>query len=283
MGAANVARHMGATPVFADVDPATWCVTAPEIEKRLSPRTRLIVPIHTYGNMCEMDEILEVARRRGVMVVVDAAEAFASRHRGRLAGTVAPVGTYSFHATKTITTGEGGMVVTDDDAIADRIGLYRSHGMRRKRFYWHDVAGHNFRLTNLQAALGVAQLEQVDAIVRERRRVHATYTRFLSDLPGVTLQQFPSSVDGVLWAIAVILDPAAYSQGRDMVMRQMRESGIETRPGFVAPRSMPHLYDSPELPAAERLSDQVLSLPTFPTLLDEHIVSICSALRALRR
>jgi perosamine synthetase len=283
MGAANVALHMGAKPVFADVDPTTWCITAAEIAKRLSPSTKVIMAVHTYGNVCEMDEIIQLARSRKVMVIEDAAESFACRYRSRLAGTIAPVGIYSFHATKTITTGEGGMVVTDDDAIADRVGLYRSHGMRRKRFYWHDVPGHNFRLTNLQAALGVAQLEQVKPIVRERRRVHQVYKRLLSGLPGVTLQQFPTSVDAVLWAIAMTLDPGAYPQGRDAVIQQMRESGIETRPGFVAARSMPHIYESPELPTAERLSDQVLSLPTFPTLTDENIATICAALGALRR
>jgi len=283
MGAANMVLMVGAKPIFADVDPHSWCLSASEIEKHLTPRTKLIVPIHTYGNVCEMNNIMELADNAGIPVVEDAAEAFACRYDNRLAGSFGSIGTFSFQATKTITTGEGGMVITNDDDLFERMALYRSHGMRRKQYYWHDLPGHNFRLTNLQAAIGVAQMEKLEQIVLERKRVHNKYLSCLTSMPGLTLQYFPPEVDTVLWAIAVKLDPLAFPQGRDAVIEEMMHQGIETRPGFVAPRFMDHIYICPELPITEELSKNVISLPTYPTLNDEQIHLICSQLKKLRK
>lgn len=280
MAAANVALHVGAKPVFAEIGPVTWCVTAAEIEKRLSPRTKVIVPVHTYGNVCSMDEILDLANAKGIPVVEDAAEAFTSRYKNRLAGTMGTIGTFSFHATKTITTGEGGMVVTENKELFERMSLYRNHGMRRKR-YWHELAGHNFRLTNLQAALGCAQMEKRGEIIRERKRVHASYQRHLVNASGLAPQHFPPEVDPVLWAIAVKLDPRAYPQGRDTVMHQLQQAQIETRPGFYA-ASMMDLYRCPKLPICEEVSQWVISLPTYPSLQDDQIEFICTELKCLR-
>lgn len=281
LAAANVALHVGARPVFAEVDPSTWCVTAQSIEASISARTKAVVPIHTYGNVCAMDEIVALANERGIWVIEDAAEALASRYKGRLAGTMGTLGTYSFQATKTISTGEGGMVVTRDVELDKRMRLYRNHGMLKTR-YWHEVAGHNFRLTNLQAALGCAQFEKLDRIIAERRRVHNQYTKRLSVISGLALQHFPSEVDPVLWAIAVRLDPSAYPSGRDKVMEMLAAEGIETRPGFYPPSAM-DLYSCPKLPVCEQLSRQILSLPTYPTLSEKEIDFICSKLSKLMR
>jgi perosamine synthetase len=281
LAAANIAMHMHVKPVFADVDPSTWCVTAESISRCLTSRTRLIVAVHTYGNVCAMDEILAIGRRAGVPVLEDAAESFASRYKGRYAGSIAPFGSFSFQATKTITTGEGGMVVTDDAIAYKSMVLFRNHGMAQRR-YWHEVAGHNFRLTNVQAAIGCAQLEHLDRIAAERKRVHRSYQTRLRAMSGVCGQQFHGDVEPVLWAMAIELDPAAYPQGRDHVSAEMARAGIETRPGFYAASAIP-LYDCGPLPVAERLSRSVVSLPTYPTLGDDQINRICDALDALRR
>jgi perosamine synthetase len=173
------------------------------------------------------------------------------------------------------------MVVTRDAELHDKLALYRSHGMRRQRYYWHELPGHNFRLTNIQAALGCAQLEHIETILRERRRVHKHYTAHLAEAPGLVPQHFPAEVDPVLWAMAVRLDPGAYRQGRDAVMDQMRRQHIETRNGFFAPTLMPN-YTSASLPICEDLSRQVISLPTYATLSDEDIAYICDTLKSLR-
>jgi perosamine synthetase len=281
LAAANVALHMGARPVFAEVDPATWCVTAASIERCLTPKTKIIVAVHTYGNVCEMDEINQLAERRGIYVVEDAAESFASKYKGRESGTLSTIGTFSFQATKTITTGEGGMVVTGNTEYLDRMALYRSHGMLKKR-YWHELPGHNFRLTNIQAALGCAQLEKIDVIIQHRRQMHDHYRRHLANLDGVCLQHFPTSVNPCLWAIGIKLDSKAFPQGRDRVMEQMQETKIETRPGFYAASQL-DIYETPAIPVCEDISKQVVSLPSFPTLKEEQIEHICSVLRSLRK
>ena len=282
LAAANVALHMGLRPVFADVDPDTWCVRAEDIERCLTSRTRLIVAVHTYGNVCAMDDIMTLATSRGIPVLEDAAESFGSKYKGRHSGAIAHIGSFSFQATKTITTGEGGMVVTNDAAVQHRMALYRTHGVLGKR-YWHEVPGHNFRLTNLQAALGCAQLERLDRIVAERKRVHRTYSALLRDVAGVRVQEFRPDVDPVLWAIAVEIAPSAFPQGRDAVIEQLAAAGIETRNGFYA-ASLLGLYENcPPLTVSERLSANVISLPTYPTLEDPQIEMICNELASLRR
>lgn len=282
LAAANIALQMGIKPVFAEVDPDTFCVTAETIEAVITPQTRLIVAVHTYGNVCDMDGIMSLARSKGITVLEDAAESFASRYKGRQSGAIAKIGIYSFQATKTITTGEGGMVVTGDAALARKMRLYRSHGVSGRR-YWHELPGHNFRLTNLQAALGCAQIARLDSIIKERQRVHRTYTTALKGVLGVRLQKFRPDVDPVLWAFALELDPAAYPQGRDKVIEQLAVEGIETRNGFYAASQLPIYPDCGSLPTCERLATNVISLPTFPSLDDRQIHYISSKLVALRK
>jgi perosamine synthetase len=281
--AANIAALMGAKPVFCEVDPATWCMRAVDVERCITPKTKIIVPIHTYGNVCEMDEIMRLADKHAIAVVEDAAESFASRYDGKLSGTYGTMGSFSFQATKTITTGEGGLVVTDRQDLCDVMALYRSHGLMRKRHYWHELTGHNFRLTNMQAALGCAQFEKLEDIVRERSRVHMQYKEHLGSFDGVTMQVFQPKVDAVLWAMAVKLAPGSYPQGRDAVLHQMLTADVETRPGFYTAFDMKHLHRSERLSVCEQLSAQIISLPTFPTLTNEQIKYICKELKGFRR
>jgi perosamine synthetase len=284
MAAANMALNVGAKPIFADVDPDTWCVTADSIERCITPQTKAIVPIHTYGDVCDMDSILDLAKKHNLPVIEDTAEAFTSRYKGNLAGTMADMGTYSFQATKTITTGEGGMVTTENEELYNKMILHRSHGMLRKTFYWHEVPGQNFRLTNLQAAMGVAQMEKLETIITERKRVCVSYIEQLSGIEGFHLQYFPPEVDGLPWTIALKLDPKAFPQGRDNVMQQMRELQIETRPGFYAASLMKHIYPNAALlPISEEVSRQVVSLPTFPSLHDDQIEYISARLIGLKK
>jgi perosamine synthetase len=282
LAAANIALQMGIKPVFAEVDADTYCVTAESIMGVITPQTRLIVAVHTYGNVCDMDGIMSLALSKGITVLEDAAESFASKYKGRQSGAIAPIGIYSFQATKTITTGEGGMVVTGDEGLARKMRLYRSHGVSGRR-YWHELPGHNFRLTNLQAALGCAQLARLDSIIKERKRVHRSYTAALKDVGGVRLQMFRAEVDPVLWAFALELDPTTYPQGRDKVIEQLAADGIETRNGFYAASHLLIFPDCRPLPTCERLATNVISLPTFSSLDDQQINYVSSKLAALRK
>lgn len=281
VAAANVALSLGATALYADVDRDSWLLDPGEIERLTTPRTKAVMPVHLYGNVARMDAITAAADALGITVVEDAAEAAFSRYGDRFAGTMGRVGTFSFHATKTITTGEGGMVVTDDDALAEHMRILRSHGMATRR-YWHDVVGYNFRLTNLQAALGCAQLLHLDEVIAERQRIHAAYEALLSDLPCAVVQKFELAVDPVLWAMAVRLegdtDLDRLRARRDAIMERMAADGIETRPGFYALNLLAP-YRCPELPAASRISAGVIVLPTFVGLSQAEMERVCDSLR----
>lgn len=282
LAAANVALHMAARPVFCEVAPETWCMRAEDIAPALSVRTKAIVVVHTYGNVCDMEPILALASEWGIPVIEDAAEAFPSRYRGQLAGTLGTIGTFSFQATKTITTGEGGMVITRDNDLCERMMLYRSHGLRRKKHYWHEVPGLNCRLTNIQAALGCAQMEELDRIIAKRHQVYEAYATRLAGMTGVTLQMFRPEVQPVVWAIAVRLDPEVFPQGRDTILSQLLEVGIETRPGFYSPSQLEY-FNCPPLVTCDALAASVISLPSYPTLTEEEIEHICLQLKKLSR
>lgn len=282
LAAANVALNFGATPIFCEVDPHTWCMSASDVERRITPRTKAIVVVHNYGNVCDMDSILQLAKGCDIPVIEDSAEAFPSLYRNRLAGTIGDIGTFSFQATKTITTGEGGMVVTRAQAMYERMALYRSHGLRRKKHYWHEVPGLNFRLTNIQAALGCAQLEELNKIVAERQRVYTRYLSRLTAIRGLSLQAFQPEVSPTVWAIAVKLDLGVFHRGRDWILDQMLNYGIELRPGFYSPAQLEY-FDCPPMPICDDLASSIISLPSYPSLTDLEIDFICDRLDQLGR
>jgi perosamine synthetase len=283
VAAANMALAAGANLVFADVDPFTWLIEPVSVARVISPRTRAIVAVHLYGNVADMDALAEIASEHRTALVEDAAEACFSRYKGRSAGTMGHVGTLSFQATKTITTGEGGMVLTPDERMFRRMVLLRDHGMRQDKRYWHDVVGYNYRLTNLQAALGCAQLRHLETIRTERARVHQTYRDCLADTDNFQQQVFREGVDALLWTFAGRIEGAECDTDklearRDAVIGIMKERGIETRPGFYALSTLPP-YGCPELPNASRVAASVISLPTYPSLADQTIERICDELR----
>jgi perosamine synthetase len=280
VAAANMVMSVGATPVYAEVDERSWLLEATEIDRLATSRTKAVLPVHLYGNVAEMDAIISRARNYGIAVLEDAAEAAFSRIGGRCAGTLGDVGTFSFHATKTITTGEGGLVVTNDTEIARRMRVIRDHGMKKSERYWHDVVGYNYRLTNLQAAIGCAQLEHVDEVIEDRRRIHSRYRSLLQPIAGLYLQHFDKDVDPVLWVITVMLndsgDLSATRARRDLIMSEMLKDRIETRPGFYALSLMPP-YNAPGLPNCLKASAGIISLPTFVGLSNDQIDRICES------
>lgn len=277
---ANMVMAVGATPVFADVDADTWLLDPGTVEVLITGKTKAISPVHLYGNVAAMDAIMVLADRHGITVIEDAAEAAFSRFGGRCAGTIGALGTLSFHATKTLTTGEGGMVLTDDAALHRTMILLRDHGMRKSKRYWHDAVGYNFRMTNLQAAMGCAQLDQLDFIRGERKRVYAAYRSNLSGDARFRIQHFEDAVDPVVWTFGVRLQPDGSALDRDRVIERLGEAGIETRPGFYPFSEMPP-YDCPDLPVTLDVSRNVILLPTYPDLDNGTIAHICDRFRSV--
>lgn len=273
----NVALNIGIKPIFVDCDLDTWCMDPKKVELAISDKTKAIAVVHPYGNLCNMNALLGISKKHNIPLLEDAAEGFPSRYEDKFAGTLGNIGTYSFHATKTITTGEGGMVVTNDEKIAESIRLYRSHGLLRKRHYWHEVPGLNYRLTNLQSAIGLAQIEKIDQIISARKFVFETYKKELSSLNGIKIQRVSENVDIVMWAIGIIIDKNYFPQGRDKLLLQMKEKGIELRPGFYSPFYLEY-FDNSKNKNADFLSQSIVVLPSYAELTLQDIRKIVKTL-----
>jgi len=260
---ASTVKHAGATPVFADSDPEHWCIDPADIERRITPRTRAIMPVHLYGHPADMDAINDIARRHRLWVVENAAEALGSTYKGQPVGSLGDVGIFSFYGNKLITTGEGGMVVSNDLALAERMRTLRDHGMDPLRPYWHPVVGYNFRLTNLQAALGLAQYERLDHFLACKQRIAAEYRAGLASTPGISFQPISSWATHSSWLFAILVTEEL-GLTRDGLQKALKEQGIDTRRAAYEIHTMPP-YRSMErrgYPVAARLSQQGLHLPS---------------------
>jgi perosamine synthetase len=281
---ANMAITLGAKPVFVDIDPFTWCLDPYQIEKAITKRTKVVCAVHLYGNVCDMKSIRHICRKHKLFLVEDTAESMFSRYNGRYAGTFSDAGIFSFQATKTLTMGEGGCIAVKNKPLFEKMKIIRNHGMNRKKYYWHTQIGHNFRLTNMQAAVGCSQLERVSRVLSDKRRVYNLYRKLLDQIQGIMFQGFHKDVDPVVWAVAVKIDPRAFPS-RDRVMSGMLKMGVETRPGFYPFAAMPiyRPYLDKKLPVAMHTGAHVLSLPSFPQLKEEEILQVCSTLASLRK
>jgi perosamine synthetase len=282
MAAANVSIIMNLMPVFAEVDINTWCINSKYIEEKITAKTKAIIVIHTYGNVCDMDPIVEIAKKYQLPVIEDAAEAIGSKYKNKYAGAISDIGTFSFHATKTIATGEGGMVITENVKLMEIMKLFRSHGMLRLKHYWHEIPGHNFRMPNLQAAIGCAQLENFNLKLIEYKRIHSRYTNNLNNINGMHLQKFNNDIDPVVWMNAVRLDNKIIEIKRDEIIYKMKQRGIETRPGFYTPESMSHAYGKTNINKnCNELAEQILVLPTHSALKNDDIDFVCNELKEI--
>lgn len=267
---ANAVTYTGARPVFADSEPVTWNVDPEAIAAAITSRTKAIVPVHLYGHPADLDAI--VAAADGIPIIEDAAEAHGALYKGRPVGSLGLAGTFSFYGNKIVTTGEGGIVVTNDAELAARIRVLRDHGMEPGRRYWHPVLGFNYRLTNLQAALGVAQLERLDEILDAKRRVSDRYSAGLNHLPGITLPPEAPWATNVHWLYSILVDD------RDTVMDVLELAGIESRPFFTPIHQQPLYATGEPLPVAESLAGRGVSLPSAVTLSSAEIDRVVATL-----
>ncbi len=273
----NTVIQAGATPVIVDVDRASWNMDPAAAAAAITPRTKAIMPVHLYGQPAEMDALMALASRHGLFVIEDAAEAMGSLYKDRPCGAIGDAGTFSFFSNKLITTGEGGAVVFRDARVAQRARRLRDHGMDPNKRYWHLEVGYNYRLTNLQAALGCAQIEQIDTFLARKVDVARGYAAALGRVDGVTL---PAPLPGLFnsfWAYSIIVEAAPLGLTRDEFMARLDGAGIESRPLFYPLHEMPpyrHYAGNRAFPVTSSLSTNGISLPSAVTLSAAEIAYI---------
>lgn len=277
VSSANAVRYCGARPVFADSDPRTMTLDPGDLERRITPRTKGLIAVHLYGHAADMDAIGAVAARHGLFVIEDCAEAHGALYRGRRVGGLAEAGTFSFFGNKIISTGEGGMVTTGGAALYQKMRLLGGQGMDPARRYWFTMVGYNYRMTNIEAALGLAQLEQIEKHLEHRRAVAELYRRHLPE----ALVELPCEEDWArhaFWMFTVRVKPQACI-GRDELMEELYRDGIETRPVFYPMHLMP-VYEEPRAsyPVAEDIARRGFSLPTHGMLTEEDVAYISQSI-----
>ncbi|NFV78548.1 DegT/DnrJ/EryC1/StrS family aminotransferase [Magnetospirillum aberrantis] len=282
---ANAVMQRGATPVFADIDPASWTLSPESVAALVGPRTKAIMPVHIYGQACDMDPIMDIARSHGLKVIEDCAEALGAEYKGRRVGSIGDVGCFSFFANKIITTGEGGLVTVNDPQLYERLKMLRDHGVKPERRYWHLEPGTNCRMTNLQAALGVAQMERVDEFLALRDRLAERYDAELAGIRGIVPHRAANWGRKVCWLYSVVVEPESFGMDRDSLLAALRELGVEARPVFPALDDQPAFVGSRagDVEASRSLAVNGLSLPTGNEMSVIEVVRVVEALRILGR
>lgn len=272
---ANSVTYCGATPVLVDIDPSTWCIDLHDAARKVTHRTKAIIPVHLYGYPCDMDGVNALAARNGLWVVEDAAEGLGGYFGDRPLGAIGDLGTYSFYGNKVVTTGEGGAVVTNDTALADLVYSLRGQSMDPARRYFHTAVGYNYRMTDLQAAIGLGQLDRLDSMLHSRCQIFDQYRSLLGAL------EHPHHRDMAPWLYTLLLPPHA---NRDQVAATLlNQHGIETRPTFVPLHRLPMYYGhcDGDFPVASDVGNRGLSLPTYVGLFEQHVDLIANTLLSL--
>jgi perosamine synthetase len=272
----------GGVPVVVDADPLTWNVDVSRIEERVTSRTRAIMVVHTYGLPADMSPILDIARRRGLHIIEDAAEMHGQTYRGQPCGSFGDLSVFSFYPNKHVTTGEGGMILTDDDALAEHCRALRNLCfLPRGRRFVHEELGWNFRITNMQAALGLAQLDRLDSVVAKKRRMGSLYTELLRDVPGVLLP-LPRCdyAENIYWVYGIVLGDETGFDAEE-AMRRLGARGIGTRPFFYPMHQQPvfarmGLFRGETYPVAERLARQGFYVPSGLALTEDDIRQVAA-------
>lgn len=278
--------YVGATPVFADVDPVTWCLTASSMEACITPRTKAVIPVDLYGSMPDMDEITRIAAKHRIAIIEDAAEAVGSEYHGRKAGSFGSAGVFSFHGSKTLTTGEGGLLATNSEELRQKVLFLRDHGRPPgDRLFQNTAVAWKYKMSSMQAALGLAQLERVDELVALKRRVFGWYREELGSIQGISLNAEPEGTFNSYWMSTLLLDRAD-SRGKESLMNWLWSNNIDCRPFFHPLSSLKAYQNHPEAATAAKrnivaydLSRRGVNLPSALNLTREQVATVASSIK----
>ena len=286
IASANSVKYAGAKPIFIDSEPDYWCLNPREIESRVTRRTKAIMPVHLYGHPCNMEPIMEIAKNHGLYVIEDAAEAHGAEYRGTKVGSFGDINCFSFYGNKIITTGEGGMCVTNNKRLAEKMKLLRDHGMNPNKRYWYDFVGYNYRMTNVQAAIGCAQLEKIASLIEKKGEIAKWYREGFANLENDRLIKLSPEMPwakSTYWMFSILIEADRFGLTRDQIIEFLQSRGIETRPLFYPIHSMPPYKVDESFPVAEELSSKGINLPSGASLHQEEITWITEVISGLKR
>ncbi len=284
---AFAALYCGAKPVFVDSEKDTWNIDPAQIEKKITKRTKAIMPVHTYGHPCDMDAIMKIARKYKLFVIEDAAEAHGAEYKGRKTGSFGDLACFSFYGNKIITCGEGGMVVTNNKKLKERCDYLKNLGFLKEKRYWHSDLGFNYRMTNMQAAIGLAQFERIDQLAEMRRTNAKLYNALLKDVPGITLPVEREHCKNVYWMYSILVGKE-YGVNREDLMKVLHEKGIETRTFFIPLHNQPifkklKIASKGDFKVANDIGKRGFYLPSGSGLKKTEIEYICETIKQLRK
>lgn len=256
--------HLGAKPVFVDILPDSWCLDPDLVEQAITPRTKVIVAVHLYGNLCEMDRLLAIGEKYGIPVIEDAAEAIGSIYHGKRAGSMGRFGAFSFHGTKTLTTGEGGMFVTNDSELYEQVLTLSNHGRARAQIkqFWPDIVGFKYKMSNIQAAIGLAQTERIDELTNRKREIFSYYRDRLAILPGLSINPESAGTLNGAWMPTVVFDPET-GINRECLQAAFAAENIDARVFFHPLSSLPMFEDQKKNVVAWDIPGRAINLPSF--------------------
>lgn len=275
----NAVKYTGAKVVTVDIEEETLCIKPEAIKKAITSKTKAIIPVHLYGHPANMEEINKIAKKHNLFVIEDAAEAHGAEVNGKKVGSLGHAGVFSFYGNKIITTGEGGMITTNDEELYKKMRYLRDHAMSKEKRYWHTEVGFNYRMTNLQAALGVAQLERIDELLAKKEEIFKWYQEGLKDVKGIRLNRQASWAKNVYWMVCLELDDYTEFQ-RDEFIQRLKSNNIDSRPYFYPLSDMP-MYDDADTPIAHKVYKRGLNLPSYFDITKEEVDYICEKVKEI--
>lgn len=267
----NAIAYVGAKPVFADVDSETWNINPKKLLELITPKTKAILVVHLYGNSCDMDSILKICKERNIFLIEDAAEAFGTKYKNKYIGSFGDVATFSFFGNKTITTGEGGMLVANNKFLIDKAKHLKNQAVSSDREYWHDVIGFNYRMTNICAAIGLAQLECAQDVLQKKSKIASWYCEILKNIQ-VDFQVEQAGSIHSYWMVTIL---AKDKNTRDKVRLYLKDHNVETRPTFYPVHKMPAFFSEKTFSVSESISNKGMNLPSSPNLTKSDVKYIC--------
>ena len=275
--------YQGATPVFVDADPKTWTIDTQKIEEKITKKTKAIIPVHIYGHPCNMDPIIKLAKKYNLFIIEDAAEAHGALYNGKKVGSLGNISAFSFYTNKVITTGEGGIVVTDNKKLAERADWLRNFCFDKDRRYIHEEIGFKYPLTNLQAAIGLAQFEYIEEIIKRKIEIAHRYNKLLGKTPGVVLPYEAKNVRNIYWMYGILIEDE-FGVSRDRVKELLYEKGIDSRFFFTGMHKQPPFKNiSGKFPVTENLEKKGIYLPCSVNLSDEQMEYICRCISNIQK